>query len=133
MTYALDTNIISYMMKENETVKNNHLTAVKNGGTCVIPLIAYYEIKRGLVAKNATTKMRIFENLCNKIKIINLTKNDMNTAALIYANCKKTGNPIEDADLLIAAQCITNNYVLITANTKHFDGVDGLPLVDWTK
>ncbi|MCL1988015.1 MAG: PIN domain-containing protein [Firmicutes bacterium] len=132
MIYALDTNIISYMMKNDETVRNNQLVFIKNGGTCIIPLMAYYEIKRGLIAKNATTKMRIFEDLCSQLEIKKLTKNDMDTAALIYSNCKKAGTPIEDADLLIAAQCLTNGYTIVTANIKHFDIVDGLAIVDWT-
>ena len=35
-------------------------------------------------------------------------------AADIYGKSRKTGNPIEDTDILIAAFCIVNGYVLVT-------------------
>ncbi|MCL1995795.1 MAG: PIN domain-containing protein [Defluviitaleaceae bacterium] len=132
MIYALDSNILSYVINKNPvpTKKLNRL--IQEECIVVLPLITYYEVRRGLVAVNATTKMHLFEQLCATIGIESLTIQDMNTAALIYSQLKKQGKPIEDADLLIAAQCLTRNYALVTANTKHFEIIDGLTVVDWT-
>jgi len=38
---------------------------------------------------------------------------------------------IEDADLLIAVQCILNGYTLVTNNVKHFKDIDGLVIENW--
>jgi predicted nucleic acid-binding protein len=38
---------------------------------------------------------------------------------------------IEDADILIAAFCLYNNYILVTDNTKHFINIKGLNTVNW--
>jgi len=56
----------------------------------------------------------------------------MDIAADIYAERKALGKPIDDGDLLIAAQCINHGYVLVTNNTKHFQDITGLKIVDWT-
>ena len=55
----------------------------------------------------------------------------LRTATLIYSKRKKQGRPIEDTDLLIAAQCVTNGYTLVTNNMRHFDNIDGLSAVNW--
>jgi tRNA(fMet)-specific endonuclease VapC len=75
--------------------------------------------------------MRSFEGLCVAWGIYDLTKADMNAAADIYADLKRKGRPIDDGDLLIAAQCITSEFTLVTNNTKHFENISGLKHVNW--
>ncbi|MCL2018735.1 MAG: type II toxin-antitoxin system VapC family toxin [Oscillospiraceae bacterium] len=131
MIYALDTNIISYILRGDKNLKERLRQEEKKGNRSVIPLMVYYEVKRGLLASGATIKMQSFEDLCAVWGIHDLTKADMNTAAAIYADRKRKGTPIYDSDLLIAAQCSANGYTLVTHNTKHFEGIDGLTIVDW--
>ena len=47
----------------------------------------------------------------------------------IYAELKKSGNIIQDSDMMIAAICKTNNKILITRNKKHFENIKDLKLV----
>ena len=124
MIYALDSNIISYMLKGNERVYSHYVSALKHGNPCVLPLIVYYEVLRGLMANDAKKQMSIFENFITAIDIVELSLSDIVTAASIYTYRKKHGTPIEDSDLLIAAQCVTKDYTLVTNNTKHFKGID---------
>jgi predicted nucleic acid-binding protein len=131
MIFALDTNIISYVLNGNLDLAEKLESVTKSGDNIVIPLMVYYEVKRGLLANNATAKMKVFDKLCLRIYIHNLTIFDMNTAASIYADRKSKGRVIDDSDLLIAAQCVTQGYTLVTHNTKHFEDIDGLLVVDW--
>jgi tRNA(fMet)-specific endonuclease VapC len=133
MTYALDSNIISYLLKDNDNVYSRYFDALAHGNRCVIPLIVYYEVRRGLEASGATAKMGSFESICYALGVDDLIIADMNTAANIYANRKHKGKPIEDADLLIAAQAITRGYILVTNNIKHFEGISGLSTVNWAE
>ena len=57
----------------------------------------------------------------------------LDRAAGIYAKLKKAGCLIEDSDILIAASCLAHDYTLITDNTRHFERVDGLQLVNWAR
>ena len=133
MNYALDSNIISFLLKDNDAVYSQYFDTVSQGHTCVIPLVVYYEVLRGLLANDAKKKMNSFEDLCAVLGIIDLTVPDMTTAATIYATHKSSGTLIEDTDILIAAQCVTRGYTLVTNNTRHFDRVNGLRLVDWAE
>ena len=57
MIYALDTNTISFIMKGNETVRERYFEAASKGVQYVIPLMVYYEIKRGLKSNNAGNRL----------------------------------------------------------------------------
>ena len=133
MIYALDTNIISYLLKDDETVYSRYFDTLSKGNQCTIPLIAYYEVRRGLEANDAASKMRSFEKICVELDVYDLTIEDVSMAASIYADRKNKGKMIDDADILIAAQCITNGYTLVTNNTKHFENIEGLRIVNWVE
>ena len=133
MINALDTNIISYLLKDDDRVYSRYFDTVSQGNTCIIPLIVYYEVLRGLKASGATIKMRAVEKISGEFGVTDLTVADMNTAADIYAYCKKRRTPVDDSDLLIASQVVSHGYVLVTNNTKHFDVVDGISLANWTE
>lgn len=46
----------------------------------------------------------------------------------IRSTLKKTGNVIEDMDILIAATCIAYDQILITNNQKHFSRIPDLKI-----
>jgi len=129
--YALDTNIISFAIRGNVTLQQKIYNEANSGTSIVIPSIAYYELKRGLLDAKATTKLKLFEHLCNSLSVDVIDMATLERAAGIYVNLKQSGRIIDDADILIAASCIAHDYVLVTDNTKHFDRVDGLNIVNW--
>ena len=131
MIYALDTNIISYFLKGNDIVRNKFRDALADGNTIVIPPIVYYEIKRGFFLNPAPAKEKTFNAMCKKYAIGAISNSCLETGAKIFADVKAR-NP-KDADILIAAFCLVNNYTLVTNNTKDFDDIDGLTIVDWTE
>lgn len=47
----------------------------------------------------------------------------------IRAGLKEKGRVIGDIDILIAATCLAHRLVLVTANPKHFNRVQGLDVV----
>jgi len=57
MTYVLDTNIITALLKGDERVKNRIQSEILSGKDIFISAICYYEIKRGLLAICATKKL----------------------------------------------------------------------------
>ena len=133
MIYALDTNIISHILRGDKGVKQRWRQEESEGNRSVIPLMVYYEIRRGLLANDANNKMHAFEELCAVLGINDLTVADTNKASNIYAIHKKKGTLIDDTDILIAAQCITHRYTLVTHNFRHFERIEGLQLVDWVE
>jgi tRNA(fMet)-specific endonuclease VapC len=57
--------------------------------------------------------------------------------AEVYAQlrtaCEKSGTPVADMDLLIAATAKANNLTIATLNCKDFEIVDGITVEDWSK
>jgi predicted nucleic acid-binding protein len=49
----------------------------------------------------------------------------------IYVALRERGTPVDDADIIIAANCIVSGYVLTTNNTRHFKNISGLRLTNW--
>jgi tRNA(fMet)-specific endonuclease VapC len=131
IVYALDTNIISYFLRKDTDIVDKISVVRQQGNKMVIPAIAYYEIRRGLLSTNASAKMAVFEQFCRTFDVENIAKETLNTAAALYARLKSRGRLIEDADLLVAAYCIGNDYILVTNNTRHFENIESLKLENW--
>ena len=55
--YALDTNTLTFLLKEDNNVTENADIATNNGHELVIPPIVDYEIQRGLLAKRMIKKL----------------------------------------------------------------------------
>ena len=133
MIYALDTNIISYFIKDNQHIISQFRAVLAAGYSIVIPPAAYYEVQRGFRHKSAPRKEKAFVKMCNLYSVGEMSLSIWEQAADIYGYTRKAGNPIEDTDILIAAFCIVNGYTLVTNNVKHFNGIEDLQLVNWSE
>ena len=65
------------------------------------------------------------------LKLEPLEKHMWDLAASLYANLRKKGISIGDADLLIAAFTLENEYILVTNNVRHFENIVGIRYVNW--
>lgn len=131
--FAADTNIISFLLRGNLQLQDKIYREANSGKGVVIPPIAYYEIKRGLIDRHAMSKLSAFERLCSMLGVDVMDAETLDKAAGIYAALKRNGCLIEDSDILIAASCLAHDYTLITDNTRHFERIDGLRLVNWAR
>ncbi|MDO9593166.1 MAG: type II toxin-antitoxin system VapC family toxin [Erysipelotrichaceae bacterium] len=131
MTYVLDTNIITAILKGNEKVKKRTQNTILYGKRIFINAISYYEIKRGLLAANATAQLKRFELLCREFDLVLLdTQYIFDRAAEIYANLRRRGEPVEDADILIASVVSFRNFILVSDDTD-FSRIQGLKIENW--
>ena len=131
MIFALDSNIISYILKDDRGVVDRYYQETSNGNGFVIPPIAFYEVQRWLFKKNLSVKQRAFDNFCNALEIGEFSYSVLLEAANIYADLENRGQMIDDGDIFIAAFCLVNDYPLVTNNMRHFERISGLKLVNW--
>jgi len=131
MDYLPDTNIITAWLKLNENVMEKVEAVACDGNKIFISSISYYETKRGLLATFATTKMERFERLLQKYDLIGID-NVLDEASEIYANLKRRGELLPDADIFIAAIAKAYDLILVT-NDKHFERIEGLKQENWLK
>ena len=78
-------------------------------------------------AQNLRTLKRFFEPLYSHP----FDDHCVDTAGRIRADLARTGTPIGPYNLLIAATALTNNRILVTANTREFGRVPGLEITNW--
>lgn len=120
MTYYLDANIVSYLLKGNKEIFSKLSDLAINDHTICIPNIVYYEIKRGLLANGTSTKLNRFINFAKVLGIVELKTSTLDIAAQIYADLKNNGNIIEDDDIFIGATALENDAILVT-NRSNFE------------
>jgi tRNA(fMet)-specific endonuclease VapC len=136
MTYALDTNVISNILWGEGNVRQRFEREILGiGNPYAIPPVVVYELKRWLQDK-PTKAIRAFATEFDilyqsaKEKAV-MTIEDWEKAADIYIALKQKGMLIGDADILIAAYCLQNDYTLVTNNMNDFMRIDGLKVVNW--
>lgn len=128
MTYFLDANIISYVIKNIPSVISRIQDLIKDGADVKIPIVSYYEVKRGLLANKASNKLAIFDTQIKALGLVQMTEQTFDLAALIYSQLKQSGNLIEDADLFIGASALEHNAILITNNASHLQRIPNLQI-----
>ena len=133
MEYAFDTNTVIHLMRGLHSAKENREKAQRNGARFIIPPFVNYEIRRGLIIKPIPAHEKAYAVICNNCSLEDMTADVWERAAHIYAKLYAKRFTVKDADILIAAFCMVNNYTLVTSNTKDFENIDDLKLVDWAE
>lgn len=134
--YALDANTISYLLRSEGNVGANfQKEIIIANNSYVVPYIAAYEVKRWLHDK-PTKQMRLFYQKFDVFfkvvqKDAEMSGDVWDMASQIYINLKQAGQLIGDADILIAAYCIVNDYTLVTRNKRDFIRINNLKFVNW--
>ena len=129
--YLLDTNIVIYCLKGYEVVNENlrsHLNDPINISVVTLMELYYGAYKSQKVESNLA-KIKTLEN---SIEVIPLGKEVVEIFGIYKAKLERSGTPLDDFDLILAACAMTNNLVLVTNNTKHFKRIEGLKITDWT-
>jgi len=127
----LDTNILTAFLKGHARVvaqMEKHLDEV---GQPSISIITYYELLRGLKELGSARRLAGFEDPVGHLHVRLLTRRVMGRAADLYVELRRRGEPLEDADILIAATALAHNLVLVTDNEQHFRRIAELELEDW--
>ena len=130
MTYFLDANVIIDLLNGNSSI----LAAFKNAYTfesVKIPDLVYYEVSRGFEYSDPKNQKQGFEIFAEHCGIVSMDKSVLQEAARQYADLKKRGISIDDDDILIGSLAIAKGSTVVTNNTKHFQNLKGIKLVNW--
>ena len=128
--YLLDTNTIIYFFKGMGNISKNLFNISPKD--IFVPSIVIYELEVGIAKSNDSQKREEqLKRLLSQINIIDFSQKEAIQSAKIRADLEKKGTPIGSIDILIAGCAKANNFILVTRNTKEFQRVENLNIVDW--
>ncbi len=90
-------------------------------------------MKYGAANSNTPEKnmLKIFE-LQQRFTVVPIF-NSLDVYASEKARLRKTGNILDDFDLLIGATAISNNLVLVTRNVSDFERLNDIQIENWVE
>lgn len=135
MTYVLDTNAVSALMKGGAAVVERLAAHVPTDVAIPQPVIA--EIAFGSIACHAARRRSVlqsrFDLLCSELPRAEWTDAVSHAYGRIKAALERRGTRIEDFDAAIAAHAVAVGATLVTADLDHMTRVPGLHVEDWNR
>ena len=65
------------------------------------------------------------------VRLISIDDKIVTQASAVYADLRKKGQIISDADILIGSTALVNGFGVVTNNTNHFNFIKGLVVKNW--
>ena len=128
----LDTNILSYFLRGDIKVVDSIRAYRQHYSYLSFSIFTYYETKGGLLHRDARKQMQRFEQLANISEMVPFDQTVADTASEIYSDLRSKGLIVAPIDLLIGATAVCYDYVLVTANVKHFKNIPKLQYENWS-
>lgn len=129
--YLLDTNIASYVIKGNvpRVLQRLQQVSVREVGVSVI---TEAELRFGGVRRHSAHLMLAIESFLRHVEIVPWDSAAAQHYAVMRASLEDSGAPMGNLDMLIAAQALASEAVLVT-HDRVFQRVKHLKIEDWTK
>ncbi len=134
MTLALDTNVLIDLVRgKTPIVRGCFNAAMAAEQRMVASLIVLHELHVGCeLNRDPVGELARVRAVLSNVEIEPFDEADMRSAARISAALRPRGLTIGPFDSLIAGQALARDWTVVTANTREFDRIDGLNVIDWT-
>lgn len=135
MKYLFDTNICIYLInkKFEYLIDRVEKYGIENIG---ISSITIAELEYGIAKSSSPHKeenrVALLEFLI-PFKFIDFNQNDAYEYGRIRQDLQSQGKIIGNMDILIGAQAVSRELILVTNNEKEFKRIDGLGIENWVK
>ena len=132
MTYLLDTNICIYWLKGDKSIEEK---ALEHGlESLSISFMTLSELYFGAYkSQKVNYNLLNVERLKSTLTVLESNSNVCETFGRLKTSLFQRGNPIDDADIFIAACALVHDKILITNNEKHFRMMQDLNIDNWLK
>lgn len=129
--YLLDTNIVSQLITDRgEGRVLKRIAEVGEDSVCTSVVVAA-EIRYGVAAKGPTRLRDAADRVLTRLAILPVELPVDDAYGAVRWDLERRGLTIGPNDLLIAAQCLSLDLILVTNNTREFARVAGLTVEDW--
>lgn len=138
--YLLDTCTVIDFLRCNKRIQDKILSVGLEN--CAISELTLAELyvgpKRIITNRNSSEKER--ECATKQMESLALLKETFSVLPLscfaemfadVHEKLRQAGETIEDIDLLIGTFAVSNGFILVTGNVRHFGRIPGLRLEEW--
>lgn len=132
MIYCLDTDILIEYFRGSELIKRK-IENLPDEESVGFSWFSFYEFFKGIFLSGKLHEERFLQCLAKTCLILEASHETARLGGEIYADLKKQGKLINDADILIASVVKANNAVLVTNNEEHFSRGKGLKVENWLR
>ena len=128
--YLLDTNIISDLIRNPNGRAAKRVAKAGEGNVCTSIVVAA-ELRYGCAKSGSLRLSKLVEDLLSEIELLPFDAPADIVYGRVRAELEAAGTPIGGNDLLIAAQALTSQMTLVTANVQEFKRIGGLKVENW--
>jgi predicted nucleic acid-binding protein len=135
--FLIDTNVLSELMRENPAPQVLDWFASQNANMMQTSAITHAEILAGIALLPAGKRRDAMAQAANQIfeedflgRCIDFGGSAIGRYAVVRAERQLAGRPIDTADAQIAAIALSAHLTLVTRNTKDFEGISALALIN---
>ena len=130
--FLLDTDICIYAIKKkSQTVLTSISDNIHRG--IYISSLSVAELEYGVSNSKYPNRNRFaLLEFLSIFTILDFKEKDAVPYGLIKTNLRKSGIIIGPIDLLLAAQALSNDLILVTNNTREFGRVENLKIENWS-
>ena len=128
--YSLDSNVVTAILKKDAVVLATLEERLKARHEIILCPYVYYEVRRGLLDLGGQKQLEALAAFVRPLSWLEFNREIWSVAAEGWASRKKTGSNHRDPDLLIAYHALHFGAVVVTRNTRHFEGYE-LGVENW--
>lgn len=128
--YLLDTNILSDLVRHPQGIVARKIAEVGEAAVCT-SIIAAAELRFGAAKRNSARLSHQVHAILSAIEVLALDMPADSAYAQLRWTLEQSGRPIGPNDMLIAAQALAHECVLVTANVVEFSRVADLQVTNW--
>ncbi len=129
--YLLDTNICIYIAKHNPAAVRARFER-HAANELAMSVVTLGELRHGAEKSQAREKaLATLQRLEASIQVAPLTETAGQHYGQIRSTLERSGTPIGNNDLWIAAHARAEGWILVTNNEREFKRVEGLQVENW--
>ncbi len=128
--YLLDTNILSDLVRQPQGAVASRIAQAGEETICTSIIVAA-ELRFGAEKSGSDKLTDRVDIILSAIEILPLESPADREYAKLRHYLARKGMPIGPNDMLIAAQALSSDLTVVTANTREFSRVPGLRVENW--
>ena len=130
--YLLDTNMVGYLINARSSAVREKYAEVDELGDLAISVISEAEIRYGVERKAGSLRLQArVEEFCSSIRILPWDSAAAHAYARLRTQLQASGKSLAALDMLIAAQAVAVDAILITADQGFAAAAPLLRLENW--